>query len=109
MPGDSPGQEVPPPTQEDDSIHPLQLINALAGCVLSTKVPPSHKQWATKQLLQSLSLRGNASTRPVNQVDLGSDLPHCPVSKLEGHQNRLAICRWCQKKSMLATRYINVG
>ncbi|XP_069137757.1 probable E3 ubiquitin-protein ligase HERC1 isoform X1 [Argopecten irradians] len=98
---DSPGVVPPPP--EDEGIHPLQLINALAGCVLSTKLPPSHKEWAVKQLLQSLSSHSDTTSRPVNQVDLGGDLPHCPVSKLEGHQNRLAICKWSQKKSMLAT------
>ncbi|XP_021370838.1 probable E3 ubiquitin-protein ligase HERC1 isoform X1 [Mizuhopecten yessoensis] len=92
-----------PSTPEDDGIHPLQLINALAGCVLSTKLPPSHKQWAAKQLLQSLSSHRHSSSPLVNQVDLGGDLPHCQVSKLEGHQNRLAMCQWSQKKSMLAT------
>lgn len=83
---------------------PLNLINALAACVLSAKLSPLYKQWAVKEFIQCLS--SQSTSRPsqvVNQVDWGGDMGSCPVYKLEAHQNRLAHCVWSSKKNMLAT------
>ncbi|KAJ8304108.1 hypothetical protein KUTeg_017691 [Tegillarca granosa] len=95
--------ESPGVKHEDTSLQPLQLINALSACVLSTKLPTHHKQWAAKQLLQSLSTQVTGGGSQENQADLGGDLSQCVVSKLEAHQNRLSRCRWNSKKNLLAT------
>ncbi|KAJ8304849.1 hypothetical protein KUTeg_018432 [Tegillarca granosa] len=95
--------ESPGVKYEDTSLQPLQLINALSACVLSTKLPTHHKQWAAKQLLQSLSTQVTGGGNQENQADLGGDLSQCVVSKLEAHQNRLSRCRWNSKKNLLAT------
>jgi hypothetical protein len=56
---ESPESGLPPsPTSSypsTDDVSPLQLINALSACILSTKLSSQHKQWAAKHLLQSLS------------------------------------------------------
>ena len=36
-------------------------------------------------------------------VDLSGDLPQCPISKLEAHQDRVTSCSFNPKKSLLAT------
>ncbi|XP_052100156.1 probable E3 ubiquitin-protein ligase HERC1 isoform X2 [Mytilus californianus] len=100
------GSLPPSPTSNfptSDDVSPLQLINALSACILSTKLLAHHKQWAAKHLLQSLSTQVIIPQGLENQADLGGDLPHCQVSKLEAHQNRLAICKWSNKKNLLAT------
>nr|XP_022329995.1 probable E3 ubiquitin-protein ligase HERC1 isoform X2 [Crassostrea virginica] len=83
---------------------PLNLINALAACVLSSKLSPLYKQWAVKEFIQCLSSQSpGQADQIVNQVDWGRDMCACPVFKLEAHQNRLAHCVWSSKKNMLAT------
>lgn len=37
-------------------------------------------------------------------ADLAGDMPVCPVTKLEGHQNRVTGCMFNQKKNLLASR-----
>ena len=91
-------------TQVEDQqpITLVQLIDALAACILSSKIDPTQRQWAGIQLVKSiaaLSVKSHKAT-----IDLGTDLPTCKISKLEAHQNRLADCIWCEKKSLLATR-----
>ncbi|XP_062621584.1 probable E3 ubiquitin-protein ligase HERC1 [Saccostrea cucullata] len=89
------------PTREDS---PLNLINALAACVLSTKLSSVYKHWAVKEFIQCLSSQSAGQPgQIVNQVDWGGDMPSCPVSKLEAHQNKLAHCVWSTKKNLLAT------
>ena len=39
------------PLTESPGISPLQLPDALAACVLSTRLAPTHRQWASQQLV----------------------------------------------------------
>ncbi|XP_048738015.2 probable E3 ubiquitin-protein ligase HERC1 isoform X3 [Ostrea edulis] len=94
--------QSPDSSTRDDSS--LNLINALAACVLSAKLSPVYKQWAVKEFIQCLSSLSTSQLSPiVNQVDWGGEMTSCPVSKLEAHQNRLAHCVWSSKKNLLAT------
>ncbi|XP_059169765.1 probable E3 ubiquitin-protein ligase HERC1 isoform X3 [Physella acuta] len=82
----------------------LQMINALSACVISARMPPHHRQWSAKQLVRALSAYGQQVTAGSdNQVDLGGDMPACPLVKLEGHQNRLNGCWWSARKGYLAS------
>ncbi|KAK3097022.1 hypothetical protein FSP39_005665 [Pinctada imbricata] len=100
------GQDVPdsPTSEEASGVHPLILADSLAACVMSTKLSSAQKQWATRHLLHALSsLSSTCEDLTQCQADLIGCLPHCQVSKLEAHQNRLAACTWNNKKSLLAT------
>jgi hypothetical protein len=39
------------PVTDVSAISPLQLPDALAACVLSTRLASSHRQWASQQLV----------------------------------------------------------
>jgi E3 ubiquitin-protein ligase HERC1 len=39
------------PVTDAPAISPLQLPDALAACVLSTRLASSHRQWASQQLV----------------------------------------------------------
>lgn len=90
-----------------EKITSLTLTDALAACVLSSHVPHQHRQWAAKQLVRSISsqMRSNANALE-NMADITHDLPTCTITKLEGHQNRLNLSAWNEKRTMLATRLI---
>lgn len=87
-----------------EKITSLTLTDALAACVLSSHVPHQHRQWAAKQLVRSISsqMRSNANALE-NMADITHDLPTCTITKLEGHQNRLNLSAWNEKRTMLAT------
>lgn len=42
----------PQPSEPGREDSPLNLINALAACVLSAKLSPLYKQWAVKEFIQ---------------------------------------------------------
>ncbi|XP_067667414.1 probable E3 ubiquitin-protein ligase HERC1 [Haliotis asinina] len=91
-------------SSDETKFSPLQLINALSACVISARMPSHHRQWSAYQLVQALSAQGQSIPyMSENQVDLVGDLPSCPVSKLEAHQNRLSGCAWNCKKTLLAS------
>ncbi|KAK3583560.1 hypothetical protein CHS0354_026149 [Potamilus streckersoni] len=80
----------------------MHLIDALSACVLSAKISSQHRQWAGLQLVHCLSShRVDHNIR--NQSDLWGELQACPITKLEGHQNRVVHCIWSSKKNLLAT------
>ncbi|CAL1541385.1 unnamed protein product [Lymnaea stagnalis] len=92
------------PSNELSKCSHLQMINALSACVISARMPPHHRQWSAKQLVRALSAYGQqVAAGSENQVDLGGDMPSCPVVKLEGHQNRLNGCWWSARKGFLAS------
>ncbi|RUS81199.1 hypothetical protein EGW08_011064, partial [Elysia chlorotica] len=92
------------PTGDLSKCTHLQMINALSACVLSARMPSHHRQWSAKQLVKALSAYGQQVVAgSENQVDLGGDMPSCPVVKLEGHQNRLNGCWWSTRKGFLAS------
>uniref|UniRef100_A0A2C9KCS9 B30.2/SPRY domain-containing protein n=1 Tax=Biomphalaria glabrata TaxID=6526 RepID=A0A2C9KCS9_BIOGL len=92
------------PSNELSKCSHLQMLNALSACVISARMPPQHRQWSTKQLVRALSAYGQqVISGSDNQVDLGGDMPQCPIIKLEGHQNRLNGCWWNARKSYLAS------
>ncbi|GFS09340.1 HECT and RLD domain-containing E3 ubiquitin protein ligase family member 1, partial [Elysia marginata] len=92
------------PTGELSKCTHLQMINALSACVLSARMAPHHRQWSAKQLVKALSAYGQqVMVGSENQVDLGGDMPACPVIKMEGHQNRLNGCWWSTRKGYLAS------
>lgn len=97
---------VSSPSPNDElKVGPLHLANALSACVLSCQLPTQHRQWAAHQLVSSLALLRTSSTVCLdNLVDLSGDMPACPESKLEAHQNRLTECTWNHRKRFLATR-----
>ncbi|KAH9513367.1 putative E3 ubiquitin-protein ligase herc1 [Bulinus truncatus] len=92
------------PSSELSKCSHLQMLNALSACVISARMSPQHRQWSAKQLVRALSAYGQQVTSGSdNQVDLGGDMPQCPIIKLEGHQNRLNGCWWNARKSYLAS------
>ena len=96
---------------ENQRFSPLHLANALSACVLSARLPMVHRQWAAEQLLRTLALQGSDPSgredeKVTNSVDLAGDLPSCPVTKLEAHDDRVTSCRYHNKKSLLATRWV---
>ena len=82
----------------------MQLIDALSACAISTKIDPSCRMWAGIQLVKCLAAQIKTFPSRSSNIDLGSDLPSCFISKLEAHQNRVADCIWSDKKNLLATR-----
>lgn len=98
-----------PPKSSDGNIPPLQLPNALAACVLSTHLPAMQRQWATQQLVKCLSTKEQNNLANLNGIifaDLTSSMPACGITKLEGHQNRVIIGIWNDKKKLLATWFV---
>ncbi|GFO36542.1 HECT and rld domain-containing e3 ubiquitin protein ligase family member 1, partial [Plakobranchus ocellatus] len=92
------------PSGELNKCTHLQMINALSACVLSARMPSHQRQWSAKQLVKALSAYGQqVMIGSENQVDLGGDMPSCPVIKMEGHQNRLSGCWWSARKGFLAS------
>ncbi len=98
----------PSPAVDSPTVHPLELANALSTCVLSARLRGEHRQWAVQQLVHTLGAlaarcnRGNSGGE--NLADLAGDLPSCPSSKLEGHQNRVTGMSFSGKKNLLASR-----
>ncbi|XP_070543560.1 probable E3 ubiquitin-protein ligase HERC1 isoform X2 [Ptychodera flava] len=83
---------------------PLHLANALASCCLSAKLPSVHREWAAQQLVRMLAGQArDGSSMNETDADLSADLPKCPMTKLEAHQNRVTTCIWCPKKNLIAT------
>ena len=82
----------------------MQLIDALSACAISNKIDPSCRMWASIQLVKCLAAQTRVFPARGSNIDLGSDLPACSISKLEAHQNRVADCIWSEKKNLLATR-----
>ena len=94
---------------------PLQLANALAACVMSARLSSHHRQWAAQVLVKSLAsqscnvsrehhlMSGSHDPTHTNIADLVGDMPRCPVSKLEAHQNRVNACVYNSRKALLAT------
>ena len=93
---------------------PLHLVNALAACVMSARLHSEHRQWAAEQLLRTLANQGRGhrghgagltEEGGVDcMVDLVGDLPQCPVTTLEAHQNRVTHCTYSARKNLLASR-----
>lgn len=48
---DSDEKSTSSPVTDAPVISPLQLPDALAACVLSTRLASSHRQWASQQLV----------------------------------------------------------
>uniref|UniRef100_A0A3Q3XB61 HECT-type E3 ubiquitin transferase n=1 Tax=Mola mola TaxID=94237 RepID=A0A3Q3XB61_MOLML len=84
---------------------PLELVNALAACCLSSRLSSQHRQWAAQQLVRTLAAhdRDNNQSRPQTFADMAGDLRKCSFIKLEAHQGRVITCGWCSKKGLLAT------
>jgi E3 ubiquitin-protein ligase HERC1 len=104
----------------------LHLANALSACILSAHLEPSHKQWASEQLVRSIAfcfvaiiiliflqvkcIANSAEEYPIHYIktktmaDLLGVLPNCPVSNLEGHGNRLNLLAWNEDRKYLASR-----
>ena len=82
----------------------MQLIDALSACAISNKIDPGCRMWASVQLVKCLAAQTKVFPARSSNIDLGSDLPSCSISKLEAHQNRVADCIWSEKKNLLATR-----
>ncbi|XP_043943342.1 probable E3 ubiquitin-protein ligase HERC1 [Protopterus annectens] len=82
----------------------LELLNALAACCLSRRLPYRHRQWALQQLVHVLSVpEREYPLRPQTFADLAGDLHKCPTVKLEAHQNRVTSCCWNNISALLAT------
>ncbi|XP_071450243.1 probable E3 ubiquitin-protein ligase HERC1 [Hetaerina americana] len=85
----------------------LELADALAACVLSSRLAPSYREWASQQLVKCLSSSASTSHHQrnecINYADLAGVLQKCPVLELEGHDNRVASSAWHSKKELLAT------
>jgi E3 ubiquitin-protein ligase HERC1 len=95
------------PSADAPHFGPLHLVNALAACVLSARLHSQHRQWAVQQLLRALASQGRGLPLTGNAseclADLTGDLPACPVTKLEAHENRVTRCTYSSKKSLLAS------
>ncbi|XP_068081364.1 probable E3 ubiquitin-protein ligase HERC1 [Anabrus simplex] len=89
------------------STNGLQLADALAACVLSVRLAPEHRQWASQQLVKCIAAKSAvlpaSSLESLNFADLSGVLPVCPFVELEGHGNRVSHCAWFEDRSMLAT------
>nr|CAD7438539.1 unnamed protein product [Timema bartmani] len=90
-----------------DGRRPLQLSNALAACVMSYKLEPAHRQWATQQLVKCIAARVTVLPEPIlnrlNLADLSGTLPACKIIELEGHDNKVSLAAWNEGKGALAT------
>ncbi|XP_077988697.1 putative E3 ubiquitin-protein ligase HERC1 [Glandiceps talaboti] len=83
---------------------PLHLANALAACCLSAKLPSTHREWASQQLVRMLAGQARDSLSSTETgADITGDLPKCPSAKLEAHQNRVMSSKWSPKKNVIAT------
>nr|CAD7425857.1 unnamed protein product [Timema monikensis] len=90
-----------------DGRRPLQLSDALAACVMSYKLEPAHRQWATQQLVKCIAARVTVLPEPIlnrlNLADLSGTLPACKIIELEGHENKVSLAAWNEGKGALAT------
>ena len=85
---------------------PMNLMNALAACVMSARLRAEYRRWSLQQLVSGLTALGRGVSTTVEcVVDTAGDLPSCPTAKLEAHQNRVTSCMFHQRKSLLATRF----
>ncbi|KAE8748468.1 hypothetical protein FOCC_FOCC004763 [Frankliniella occidentalis] len=84
----------------------LMLPNALAACVLSTRLPPPTRQWASQQLVLCIVAK-SANHHPldsaINFADLSGVMPVCPTDQLQGHDNRVSKVVWHEARSQLAS------
>jgi len=84
----------------------MRLMNALAACVLSSRLRDEYRRWSLQQLVSGLAALGRSMSASVEcLVDTAGDLPKCPTAKLEAHQNRVTSCMFHQRKGLLATRF----
>ncbi|KAG8223097.1 hypothetical protein J437_LFUL002045 [Ladona fulva] len=85
----------------------LELADALAACVLSSRLNPNYREWASQQLVKCLSSSASSSASQrndaINYADLTGVLPKCPISNFEGHENRVTTISWHTKNELLAT------
>ncbi|KAK7085895.1 hypothetical protein SK128_025642 [Halocaridina rubra] len=88
----------------------IQLANALAACVMSTKLPHNHRQWAATQLVECIGGRarltdahGDLTTSLLNGADYTGALPRVQTSVLEGHTERTSNVIWLQSRNLLVT------
>ena len=93
------------PTQPEKA-NQLSLANALSACVLSGKLQSQHRQWAAQTLVRSVISEWSEARclNPGTMADLCGEMPVCPISKLEAHQNRVLKCTFNSRKNLLATR-----
>lgn len=90
---------------ETQHVSLLHLADALAACTLSARLRSEHRQWAIQRLIQLLNAIGNDGVLETECLaDLTGDMPICPATKLEGHQNRVTECFYNSKKNLLASR-----
>ncbi|XP_046401290.1 probable E3 ubiquitin-protein ligase HERC1 isoform X2 [Ischnura elegans] len=94
--------------EEKQSTGPsLELADALAACVLSSRLAPSYREWASQQLVKCLSSTTSAShnqrSECINYADLSGVMPKSSVIELVGHDNRVSSSAWHEKKELLAT------
>lgn len=88
-------------------ISSLQLPDALAACVLSTRLASNHRQWASQQLVKCIAARISVlspqNLEILNFADLSGVMPQCSVMELKGHDNRTSFTSWHEDRAMLAT------
>lgn len=105
---DSPKQDVPRSPNHTDTIGPLTLVNALSACVLSARIKPYHRQWASQQLFKCIATKVQnhvPETNPecVNLADLSNNIPECVSNETEGHDNRVNAVAWNERTQFLAS------
>ncbi|XP_042891775.1 probable E3 ubiquitin-protein ligase HERC1 isoform X3 [Penaeus japonicus] len=89
----------------------IQLANALAACILSTRLPHSHRQWAATQLVECIGGRAqlaeHCSDFPGPNISSSADftgaLPRVPTTYLEGHTACASRALWMAGKNLLVT------
>ncbi|XP_021933596.1 probable E3 ubiquitin-protein ligase HERC1 isoform X3 [Zootermopsis nevadensis] len=88
-------------------INPLQLPDALAACVLSTRLASNHRQWASQQLVKCIAARVSVLSPQILEslsfADLSGVMLQCSLMELEGHDNRVSFTAWHEDRAMLAT------
>ncbi|XP_069694063.1 probable E3 ubiquitin-protein ligase HERC1 isoform X1 [Periplaneta americana] len=95
------------PILDSPVVSPLQLPDALAACVLSTRLASTHRQWASQQLVKCIAARvsilSSQNMENVSFADLSGVMPQCSMMELEGHDNRVSFAVWHEDRAMLAT------
>ncbi|KAJ3666590.1 hypothetical protein Zmor_002027 [Zophobas morio] len=105
---DLPKEEVPSsPLNDPACLEPLTLVNALAAYVMSCRVDPENREWASEQLFKAIASKvqmlSGANSEPVNFADLTNLLPKANAEYFDGHDNRISTLAWHEKKSRLAS------
>ena len=80
----------------------LQLLDALAACCISARIPDSTRTWALNHLVISLSVH-SAAVQPSTTADDGQGLPVSHGKEVRAHDGNITGCTWHKRKKLLAT------